>query len=342
MDKAIFKGEDTNTEYSRTFYPDKDGYSIFADSSEFYSTHKDLEKLQTTIDNDPLEKINPLYSKLSKIPGVAICGGMINQLINKSNLLKKSQDVDIFIYGDVDIKKTVDSIISILQPYTYEVDFNDKVIELRVDEDFYKHNKNTHQKVQIVKRLYRSFSEILLGFDVDSSSVGLTVLNDKLDFYYIDRYKFAITYSLNVINPFRQSKSYSYRLYKYVLRGVLPWCVTLTEESKEKYLQCEEDCEHHVSGLIIKILQKPEFLLKEKSDYNIEKVEDITELFNIPIGTFGPPASFIKIIWEKTSDEDLPTSLKANNVYDNWIISQPGTQITSTFNPTDFDYLAPE
>lgn len=69
--------------------------------------------------------------------------------------------------------------------------------------------------VQIVLRLYKSPSEILMGFDIDSCCVGF----DGTTVWALPRAKRAICKRYNLVDMSRRSLSYEARLYKYSKRG---------------------------------------------------------------------------------------------------------------------------
>ena len=94
-------------------------------------------------------------------------------------------------------------------------------------------------KFQIIKRKYSDIREILLGFDLDSSCVALTKLNNDINpnIYVTDRYLISITYGINLINPFRQSESYNYRLIKYIRKGFVPFLPGKLHLTSEKLLK---------------------------------------------------------------------------------------------------------
>lgn len=76
--------------------------------------------------------------------------------------------------------------------------------------------KNEDYDVQIILRLYKTVSEVLHGFDVDSCCVGYY----KGKFYATERAIFSLYYSTNTVNFNRLSPSYEYRLVKYAKRGL--------------------------------------------------------------------------------------------------------------------------
>ena len=73
--------------------------------------------------------------------------------------------------------------------------------------------------VQFVLRIYRSPSEILLGFDVDCCCVGLTVRGSSVVPYASPRAWRALVTRANAIDTTRRSPSYEQRLEKYARRG---------------------------------------------------------------------------------------------------------------------------
>jgi len=72
-----------------------------------------------------------------------------------------------------------------------------------------------YRHVQIILRLYRSPSEILLGFDIDCCCVGY----DGKDLWCMERFRRAITKRYNLANKSRRSYTYEQRLFKYSKRG---------------------------------------------------------------------------------------------------------------------------
>ena len=227
------------------------------------------------INNSPLNQVNDIYLSICKIPGVSICGGSVNQLVNSSNHKPRNQDIDIFIYGNIPILKTMEKIFNILFSSIRSISQNDKIIQIVSDTNFLKDIKH-EQVIQIIKRQYKTLNEILLGFDLDSSSVGISTKNNNLDVYYLNRYRLSVEYSINVINPFRQSFSYNYRLYKYALRGVIPFCPFLIPKNVS-FSDEEKIHKHKLSSLIFKLVGNQNFNLKykEESDYTSDDIEYI-------------------------------------------------------------------
>ncbi|KAL9656478.1 hypothetical protein ABK040_005242 [Willaertia magna] len=69
--------------------------------------------------------------------------------------------------------------------------------------------------VQVVLRIYKSPSEILMGFDCDSVCFGF----DGNQLLCLPRARRALKYRINLVDPDRQSTTYELRLLKYAKRG---------------------------------------------------------------------------------------------------------------------------
>lgn len=227
----------------------EDGNDEFINTRQHLLTSLSLDVLQNTLVSRSIENtmsgqqsINFLL-QLASIPGVAVCGGLINALVNPRNF-RTNLDTDIFIYGDVDIVQTTQNIIKLITDMfgSVGVSHNNNVIQLKSYSHF--NDSFTHlNEIQIIKRKYQNFNEIMLGFDLDSSAVGMTVLNGVLSIYAPQRYLTAVKYGINVINPNRQSQSYNHRLSKYANRGFIPFCPI---DKPEYYQQINQIIINHV------------------------------------------------------------------------------------------------
>jgi hypothetical protein len=69
--------------------------------------------------------------------------------------------------------------------------------------------------VQVILRLHKSPSEVLLGFDIDSCAVGF----DGSRVLAAPRFRRALNKSYNLVNESRRSSTYEIRLRKYAKRG---------------------------------------------------------------------------------------------------------------------------
>ncbi|KAJ3254575.1 Protein mono-ADP-ribosyltransferase parp4 [Boothiomyces macroporosus] len=131
------------------------------------------------------------------------------QLIEKGYY---NSDIDIFVYGISDPEEATERVQKFCED-----------IQTQVDDVLFVRNHNTLtivreyplRQIQVIFRLYKSPSEILMGFDIDCCCVGY----DGNDVYGIPRFFGAVTYQRNVVDLSRRSPSYEYRLYKYSKRG---------------------------------------------------------------------------------------------------------------------------
>eukprot|EP01114_Cavostelium_apophysatum_P012914 TRINITY_DN3012_c0_g1_i4.p1 TRINITY_DN3012_c0_g1~~TRINITY_DN3012_c0_g1_i4.p1 ORF type:complete len:568 (+),score=114.98 TRINITY_DN3012_c0_g1_i4:34-1737(+) len=121
-------------------------------------------------------------------------------------------DVDIFIYGlsPAEATKKVDELfvaISERNPH--------KMLVVRTPQAVTFVNQFPFRNIQIILRLYKSPAEVLMGFDIDTCTVGF----DGKDVWALPRFHRAVTRRFNLVDLDRRSTSYEYRLYKYSKRG---------------------------------------------------------------------------------------------------------------------------
>jgi hypothetical protein len=74
-------------------------------------------------------------------------------------------------------------------------------------------------KIQLIKRKYNSNTEVLAGFDLDSSRVSLRLVDGKLDAIAPEAYINSVECGVNIMVPCRQSETFAKRLKKYESRG---------------------------------------------------------------------------------------------------------------------------
>jgi hypothetical protein len=203
----------------------------------------------------PLPSLPPMLSNYSTPP--------TTQIISMGTKAFPFKDIDIFLYGDHDIKETVGRILAL---------FPDSNVIV------YKHSitiidRLTHGLcVQIIKRHYRTLTQVLSGFDLDSCACAVIMEENKevselkkeesvegklqrvlefsiqngervvdvvdkmkevkelqakeakrIRFYGTDRFIQAVRYGINVVNPHRQSTTFNSRLKKYANRGYFPY-----------------------------------------------------------------------------------------------------------------------
>lgn len=126
-------------------------------------------------------------------------------------------DVDLFIHSCNEV--TANEICKLLGKITEDkVYHNDNVLY-----SFYCSKAPVQidrKSVQIVKRLYRSPAEVIMGFDVDCCCI-LTTLTGEI--FITERGAYSIRKGYNVLNFDRMSPSYEFRLAKYNKRGFGIW-----------------------------------------------------------------------------------------------------------------------
>ncbi|KAG2382130.1 hypothetical protein C9374_005922 [Naegleria lovaniensis] len=118
-------------------------------------------------------------------------------------------DIDLFIYA-LDEKAAIGKIRHIFEVVKRNVSGDDVLICRSGHAITFKTSK---RDVQIVLRLYKNISEVLVGFDLDSSCFAF----DGKEVYTTQRGKRAITQGYNMVDIDRQSYTYEKRLFKYYI-----------------------------------------------------------------------------------------------------------------------------
>ena len=335
------------------------------------------------------EIVNLLYSRFEtviniiNIQNVAICGGFVNNIIFGNYNVN---DIDIFLYGDLNDGDILNITTRIIKMITYgygadRVIYDSKncITILLYDVDEYT-RKHTYQ---IIKRKYVNIQQILLGFDLDSSACALYSENNKIIVSYLPRYKFAVENKINIINPYRQSYTYNKRLLKYSKRGFcifIPGAVHGVKNYINFIIKYPSHTLQHLIGMIIRNndygVVKEDFIksdymtdfkliyryiLNSNTDYHYyetkigHKILKVYDKDKININEFLTTYSKFKgdkfNMYDLSIDDDINNTfnftnfkylekvLKYTKVNKNWLSQDPGTQITGTFNPTNYDYL---
>ncbi|KAJ3268147.1 hypothetical protein HDV01_003381, partial [Terramyces sp. JEL0728] len=124
-----------------------------------------------------------------------------------------NSDIDIFVHGYDDVVAATDRVQRFCSDIQAKV--GDKILFARTRNSLTIVREYPLRQIQVIFRLYKSPSEVLMGFDIDCCCVGY----DGKEVYGIPRFFEAITYQRNVVDVTRRSPSYEYRLYKYSKRG---------------------------------------------------------------------------------------------------------------------------
>lgn len=94
-------------------------------------------------------------------------------------------------------------------------------------------NIPVYPEFQFILRIYKTYSEVVHGFDIDCCCMGW----DGNDFWMTERCEYAIFNGFNTINFEVMSPSYEYRLAKYGSRGISIYVPNLEEYSDDDNYQ---------------------------------------------------------------------------------------------------------
>eukprot|EP01112_Ceratiomyxa_fruticulosa_P018058 TRINITY_DN5726_c0_g1_i2.p1 TRINITY_DN5726_c0_g1~~TRINITY_DN5726_c0_g1_i2.p1 ORF type:complete len:905 (-),score=210.35 TRINITY_DN5726_c0_g1_i2:202-2916(-) len=164
---------------------------------------------------------------------VFIAGGAVQACLLTRNIEEyQSSDIDMFFYGmnsDAEANNKLRHIYDVIQNNVQknakkdvqQVGFSrfkkgsEGVVVVRSFRAVTILGEYPNRHVQIILRHYRSPAEVLLGFDIDSCTVGF----DGNRVWAMERFQRAITKGYNLVNETRRSLTYETRLLKYSKRG---------------------------------------------------------------------------------------------------------------------------
>lgn len=168
----------------------------------------------------------PILSGID-LQNICIAGGSVSSLLLDGRL-SSGQDIDMFVYG-LDEGTANERIQQLTSDLINQYKQKDKYYYRRepqaVRNDYTLTLDIGDWKFQIIFRLYHSVSEILHGFDLGSSAVGLVADGQELEVYFTTLSKFCYEHCVNILDNTRRSATYEKRLEKYCKRGfsiVLP------------------------------------------------------------------------------------------------------------------------
>jgi hypothetical protein len=165
--------------------------------------------------SDYLRRDHPFFGKF------AFAGGLINAfLTDLSEAYYKHSDVDIF-FTTKDPEEATQIMISMINSIRENSDFKlmyrtpyaVSVIYAKYNKDLRKFEN--HITFQFILRLYNSVTQIIAPFDIDACACAFT----GGEIYVMPRYLRAVNNGYILVDPERQSKNYTHRLYKYLSRG---------------------------------------------------------------------------------------------------------------------------
>jgi hypothetical protein len=145
-----------------------------------------------------------------------IAGGSIMNCLRGSKNGKS--DIDIFVYGldETEATARLEQVLADVSKKRRELDVNAHNVVVHSKHAVTLVGYSAFPPVQFILRAYRSATEILLGFDVDSCCVGMG--SDMKPRANARGWRALVT-GLNAIDLTRRSPSYEYRLGKYSKRG---------------------------------------------------------------------------------------------------------------------------
>ena len=158
--------------------------------------------------------------------------------------------------------------------------------------------------IQIITRLYNNISQVITGFDVDSSCIAY---NGK-DLYCNTRFVRSIKYKYVIVDPERQSKNYSHRLRKYSNRGfdiIFPGL----NLDRINYNFLKNTNNTGLSKIIF------EFLTKLNSHKSISDYEIDYNLYNLNNIHNYIRKLCLKDIFIKTNETDISAYIKEYDLY---------------------------
>jgi hypothetical protein len=268
-----------------------DSYPTFYPPEEFSEKFSNQKSITSKSVVDKFFDLFGIFNNPQKIDmsNVLIAGGSVSTIIqylssDQEITRPKIDDVDLFIYG-MSKSEATKKLYHIVDAFgkTYENGIIQKtdnavtLIHLVVKKEIieYERRGRVYQevkksiadkvKIQIILRLYSTASEVLHGFDLGSSMVG--ILGNKLVTNNFGR--FCIENRINVVVPRYSSPSYESRLAKYLHRG---YAIVMPNLDTSKFLPEEGEEEKEEEGEEEKEEEGEEEKEEEgEDDYGIKK-----------------------------------------------------------------------
>lgn len=295
-----------------------------------------------------------LESIFPRTENVVVAGGIIFFLLYDAPF----GDIDLFLFGltEEEADAKLQEILSLVE-YTSIV---------RTENAVTVHNRKTGIRVQVILRIYRTLSEILHGFDVDSCCLGYY----EGQIYSTKRCLEALKFGMNVVNFERLSPSYEYRLAKYATRGMSVY-VPSYDRKKVDIKLLELDVanrgrinKRYVTGLSVLLFFNAKFeknytvdryiplvsdydYVKKKYGCAIEGIVGVKTSLRISNVFAGRKVAYIKALKEDTKDvlrfpysQQFLKFEESENMKLQWIVPasllwktvNPGEQMTGTFH----------
>jgi hypothetical protein len=174
---------------------------------------------------------DPVLNKIKNWDNLLLAGGFVNKTTLQ---LSAETDYDFFIYGlnPIQANRKLDELVPLFKSAPTQWD--------PLGRQYVSRSKNAltikywvigagfvgYKKIQFILRLYKTKSEILHGFDVDSSSMGYYGKSVLLTARAI----YSLQEMTNTVDFDRMSPSYEARLIKYMTRGYSVYVPDLERE----------------------------------------------------------------------------------------------------------------
>ena len=247
--------------------------------------HNEISSTKLKYAKTVYNTINTLFLK-EYSDNLVIAGGFALALYqnNKTDLF---DDVDIFIHSCSE-DKAKQIILEILDRINAEFYFSKTIDSENAFSIIFGLKENYNKiKLQFIKRIYSSPSEIIHGFDIDCSCI----LIYKNNFYATKRGYYSIFNNVNIINFEKLSPSYEYRLVKYCRRGFgiyIPQIKYFKDNFNFDINNLQIFGGDVINTLILTNMKEPKLYI---SDYhnkvdsydNINDIKDLIEDFNFNI-----------------------------------------------------------
>ena len=244
-----------------------------------------------------INKLNEILKSYSQY--IFICGGAALYYYAYKNvqITIDNNDVDIFLsYADENIAKEI--LLTIFN--------NNEFSSFSISEGAFSFKMNVEGemfKIQIIKRLYQSPSEIIHGFDIDCSCILLTM--DK-KIFITERGLYSLKNQTNFINFDKLSPSYEDRLYKYYKRGFSMWIPEI-QFFKQNFITDFRPYQRLEGSLKLyyNLLNGKKYT-KSLSDYSNQEstFDDIQQIYDIKFKTLNPHEQ-ISSTFNKTVHDDI-------------------------------------
>lgn len=183
----------------------------------------------------------------------------------------RGADIDLFLY-DLTVEEAnakLRELYNAVERAIKETKPNAKLLAVRTQHAVSFVSDYPFRRVQVILRIFKSPSEILIGFDVDCCTAGF----DGEKVWISPRCARALTTQTNLVDLSRRSASYEMRLYKYVKRG---FSIAIPGLEKEKVKKFDK---YYWAGTRLKEKGLSLLCLLEHLWYGIASIENILGAF---------------------------------------------------------------